>query len=159
MRFTKWAVGTFVMLAGLLCLATPRSATSQGNGTQHFEGAFSVTFFDDCSGEFVDIDVTYKSDVHVVATKSGTFHLDFHDVYSGRGVGETTGTEYLANQTDSFSLNLAKGANETEPLHFSMISKGGADNLEFAAIFHITIDANGVVTSFVDNANVVCRGK
>ena len=157
---SKWAISIAFLLAGFLLMAAPRTAQAQGNPVQHSSGSFSVTFFDDATGEFVDINVTYKTDFHVVADGNGGFHVDVHDVYSGRGVGETSGTVYIANQTDNFSENLTAGAlNETEPLHFSMISKGGADNLEVSELLHITIDANGNVTSFVDNVSVKTTGK
>src|SRR5205823_11943998 len=113
-----------LVVACVLCLVSARQSPAQGNGTQHSSGAFSVVFFNDCTGELVDIDVTYKSDFHVVVDKAGGFHLDVHDVYSGRGVGETSGTVYIANQTDTISENAKAGFEVTEPLHFSMVSKG-----------------------------------
>ena len=148
------------LLAGIFCLAAPHAAHAQGNPVQHSSGEFFPVIFDSATGENVDIDVTYKSDFHVVVDSGGNFHVDIHDVYSGRGVGESTGTQYIANQTDNFSLTFTKGgAVETAPVHFSMISKGGLDNLEVYGIFHITVNANGVVTSFVDNFTVTSRGK
>src|SRR5437879_5419908 len=104
MTFVRKFSNVVLILAGVLCMSPARPSLPQGNGTQHSSGAFSVTFVNDCTGELVDIDVTYKSDIHVVADKAGGFHVDVHDVYSGRGVGQTSGTNYNANQTDSFSL-------------------------------------------------------
>ncbi|MCW3097225.1 MAG: hypothetical protein JWL77_2843 [Chthonomonadaceae bacterium] len=149
-----------LLLAGILCMAAPHAARAQGNPDQHSSGAFSTVIFDDATGEAVDIDVTVKSGFHVVVDNGGNFHLDAHDVFSGRGVGEITGTQYIANQVDTFSMTLTKGGGtETAPIHFSMISKGGADNLEVYGILHITVNANGTVTSSVNNFTVVSRGK
>jgi hypothetical protein len=147
-------------IAAALVLTISGPVSAQGNGTQHSSGAFSVTIPNDCTGELVDIDVTYMSTAHFVAEKN-SYQVDMLDVYIGRGVGETTGTMYIANQTDSVHMSfhgVINGQAVTSLLQFEMVSADGSPNLEFQAVLHDTVDANGVITSFVDNFSLSCKG-
>jgi hypothetical protein len=152
---TKTALA--LLAAGTMAVIGVQTAQAQGNGTSHSSFSFSVTAFDGCTGELVDINVTDKADFHVLSDNAGGFHLDIHDVYSGLGVGETTGTVYIANQTDTLSINAKVGQEQTAPLHFEMVSKGGSPNLEVHGILHVTVNANGVTTAFVDISSVSCK--
>jgi hypothetical protein len=146
------------MLVVSIASAPSRSAT-QSNPVQHFEDGFAASMFNDATGEIVDLQVSVKSTLHIVESSGGQAHLMVKDVFSGRGKGQSSGTAYIGNQSDSFSVVVGKGFAETSNLHFSLISKGGAANLEVRALFHVTMDANGVITAFVDNYTVKPTGK
>jgi len=156
-KILKSLARPFATAATLTALLFCPAKAPADNGTQHFSGSFSVTFFDDCTGENVDIDVTVLSAMHIVNDGAGGLHMSYHDVFSGRGVGETTGTLYNANQSDSGSLNVKIGGEETDTLHFSMISKGGSENFEVSMLFHITVLADGTITAFVNNLSATCH--
>jgi hypothetical protein len=156
MKYLGLALG---LAAGAL-VATYRTADTHaapGNGTQHLVGDFTAVVDDDCTGELVDVDVGFKSNVHITVNNGGGFHVNAEDVYQARGIGESSGIEYLANQTDSTTVNLKVGQAATLVVHFSMISKGGTPNLEVHALQHLTINANGQVTALIDKLTVTCQ--
>lgn len=157
MKALRRLVGGLIIVASGVLILCAIKARAAGNGTQHFEGVISATFADACTGENVDAVATVDTDIHAVADGGGGFHVDIHDVFSGRGAGETTGTKYIANQTDSFVLNAKVGLENTAELHFALISQGGSDNLEVHMLLHITVNANGVVTVAFDNVSASCR--
>jgi hypothetical protein len=47
---------------------------------------------------------------------------------------------------------------QTLPFTFSEIGEGSAPNFEQLALEHITVNANGTVTAFIDNFTSSCRG-
>jgi len=80
------------------------------------------------------------------------------------GVGLVTGKRYqlvgagprivqeLGNDDRPFPII------NTQSNSLSLISHGNGDNLQIHMTFHTTINANGEVTSFVDNFTIECRG-
>jgi len=145
-----------VVVLGALLAFRAVSAQAQ-NGTFHFSGAFFTVIYDTCTGEYVDINVEFKSDFHLSFDSAGGILLDAHDVYSGRGVGEVSGTVYNVDQTDSFNLTAKVGEQVSEGLHFSMISRGGTPNLESRFLIHITFNPDGTITAFTDDFEVTCQ--
>ncbi len=135
---------------------TQAQATT-GNGTQHLGGEFTDVLADDCTGEWVDFDVLFKTDVHVTTDSAGGLHANLHDVFLASGIGESSGLEYVATQADSTTVSIKVGQVTTTVFRFSLISKGAESNLEVRALRHVTINAKGEVTASIDNLSIICR--
>lgn len=105
---------------------------------------------------------------------SGTLHLQDHITINNNranikihaqpqgagGVGLTTGDTYNATGVtqEQDSLPLVGGAAEfTFINNFKIIGQGPDNNLLVHQTVHVTINANGVVTTVVDNLSVECR--
>jgi hypothetical protein len=83
-------------------------------------------------------------------------HLDFQGF---KGTGVTTGSEYVSQQTTNFTFNFPAstlGSEQTITVMFNLIGQGQAPNEVLKGTFHVTVDASGNVTSFVDDFRVKC---
>jgi hypothetical protein len=110
-----------------------------------------------CNGETVTI-TGNGHEVDRVTVNGNTFHIGTHfDAGGVKGVGQTTGAKYSTNDVFNLDLNLAAGANETVGEDFHLIGQGQVPNFVLHTLFHITINANGDVTSSFDNVSAECR--
>jgi hypothetical protein len=115
----------------------------------------SFSLFDPCTNENVDFS---GSAMAVLETTQD--HTIFHSVdIDVTGIGETSGTSYH----EIFSVLIAEQGTdetgpyaETDPVHFAVITPGGGNDLVSAAIFHITITANGDVSVFLNRFTATC---
>jgi len=76
------------------------------------------------------------------------------------GVGQTTGDTYHATGVtqDNFKGSFNNGQfNETFINNFRIIGQGPDNNFTVHENFHLTINANGDLTSFHDNFSVDCK--
>ena len=104
----------------------------------------------------------------------GTLHLQDHITINGNranlkihaqpqgatGVGLTTGDTYHATGVtqEQDSIPLIGGAFEfTFINNFRLIGEGPDNNLQVHQTVHVTIAANGVVTTVVDNTTIDCN--
>ena len=105
---------------------------------------------------------------------SGTLHIQQHITINDNrvslkthfqpqgatGVGLVTGDSYQATGVtqEHDSLPIINGAaNFTFVNNFKIIGEGSDNNLLIHQTVHVTVDANGVVTTVVDNLSVECR--
>jgi hypothetical protein len=107
---------------------------------------------------------------------SGKMHLLAHattDARSGRhvtlqintegvkGVGATSGSEYVSSATNNESINdsnTAGGQSEyTVTTKFLLVGKGKLPDLFTKVTMHVTVNANGEVTAEVTNVVAECR--
>jgi hypothetical protein len=115
----------------------------------------SFSLFDPCTNENVD----FSGSAMAVLTTQGD-HTVFHSVdIDVTGTGETTGASYR----EHFSVLIAEQGTdetgpyaETNPVHFSVITPGGGNDLEVDATFHITITATGDVSVFLNRSTAAC---
>ena len=88
----------------------------------------------------------------VVAPRNVPTNISAVVVEKGMGVGLTTGAKYEWNDAinDSFHFDTRDGAPYTETFtrSFRLIGQGGVPDRRFNVRFHVTVNANGVVTSF-----------
>jgi hypothetical protein len=114
----------------------------------------------DCGTEDVLVTGSFHQVLTITVDNAGGFHVNDHLDFTGlQGVGVVTGTQYVAHQTQMINFNVSKdliGAEVTQPLVFTLIGSGSAPDEVFVAIQHFTINANGELTSFVDNFRVKC---
>lgn len=119
--------------------------------------ALSGAVFNPCNGETVTFTGVLHAVARVTFDGSGGFHLDANDNIHVTGTG-SLGNEYEGNEEDQDQLNGRVGIEQTMATTFSEISKGSAPNFEVHALIHITVNAKGTTTVFIDNFTSSCRG-
>ena len=90
---------------------------------------------------------------------AGGIHVGQHfDTQGIKGVGAVTGATYTGNEALNDEFNAKYGLEETFEHHFSMITHGPLPNFVLHEVEHVTINANGEVTVFLNNFSAECRG-
>jgi hypothetical protein len=111
-----------------------------------------------CNGEIVTLSGTKHALLHITMDSHGGFRGDldanFQDV---KGVGDQ-GNTYMAPFHEYLNLNDQVGNATPVTLTFNMISKGSAPNFILHEDDHITVNADGTVTSFHDKFRTECQG-
>ena len=106
--------------------------------------------------------VTLSGNLHIVLryteSAGGGIHAGSHFQPQGiSGVGETTGDTYHATGVTQDEFNATVGVEETFINNFRIIGQGPGNNFLVQEVFHITFNANGSITAFVDKFTVDCR--
>ena len=126
----------------------------------------SLIFFVPCVGsggpQLVELSGELHDLFHVTISNSGRLTLKVHDQPQGvSGVGLTTGTKYHATGVtqEMTHQNLVTGFpfNDTFVNNFRLIGQGPWNNFMVHENLHVTINADGTLTSFHDNFSVDCR--
>lgn len=146
-----------LILAAITALPTYAQATTfTDRVTEPFE-----TFVIACNGEEVLLTGELLLISHTTIDAKGGFHSKFtlvpRDV---RGVG-SEGTLYKAvgGQRSHFNADADEAPlDETFTTMFNLVSQGGSENLQSKGTFHITINAKGEITAFVDSFSDRCVG-
>jgi hypothetical protein len=96
---------------------------------------------------------------HVTISNSGNFSLKEHFQPQGvSGTGETTGTKYQATGvTQDMTYFGRVGVVFTFINNFRIIGQGPGNNFLVHQVFHITVNANGTLTSVVDRFKADCK--
>jgi hypothetical protein len=111
-------------------------------------------------GEFVHV----EGSLHILAhttVNGNNFSTKFHFQPQGvSGAGQTTGDQYNAT---GVAQGQSKGSftngqyEETFVNNFNIIGQGANNNLQVHQNVHITINANGTVTSQVTHSSIDCN--
>jgi hypothetical protein len=123
--------------------------------TANVDIPISFAVINPCNGETVTFTGADHFVVRVTFDGSGRFHLASNDNIHVTGTG-SLGNEYEGNQEDQNQLNGRFGIEQTLATTFSAISTGSAPNYETHALIHITVNANGTTTVFIDNFTSSC---
>jgi hypothetical protein len=117
-----------------------------------------------CTGEELTGIVRIHQVVSSTTDATGRVHTQFHsNVLGGRVTGSSTGTVYrlvAAGHETDFSLLF----DEPPPIHYTqtltakLVSTGPLQNAVLHLVRHLTINANGTVTSEFDKTTLECRG-
>lgn len=125
---------------------------------------FNVTLFvfvpcaNGGSGELISVSGPLHDLFHVTFNSAGNGVLKFHDQPQGiSGTGFVTGDKYQATGVTQETVNFNTGFELTFINNFRMIGQGPGNNFAVHDNFHITVNANGDVTSFHDNFSVDCK--
>lgn len=125
---------------------------------------FALVAFVPCAnggaGELVLVEGTLHIQQHITIN-GNTASLKIHFQPQGAtGTGLTTGDSYQATGVtqEHDTVPLTNGAfNFTFINNFKIIGTGPDNNLLVHQTVHVTIDANGFVTTIVDNTSIECR--
>lgn len=154
-----------LMLVALLLTFVPGALFAQATTatTNEFIPFAQLTFVDCANGgagEFVLIEGTLHILTHVTINGNRAVIKEQFQPQGTTGVGLTTGDTYRAVGGTKFhdTIPLTNGAQTfTVVNNFRMIGPGPDNNLQIHQNVHITINANGEVTSEVENDSVECN--
>ena len=157
----KLAKSAFSLAAFALLIGSPtRFAFAQASATtENIQIPVVIEVFVPCanrgSGEVVSLAGTLHEVFHITFDAGGGIHLKIHDQAQGiSGFGQTTGIKYQATGVTQQQLS-------TNPFtfinNFRIIGQGPGNNFLIHQVFHVTVNANGEVTAFVDRASADCR--
>ena len=126
--------------------------------------ALNLSVFIPCANGGAGEDVVLTGDLHVLTTfvinnniVKGTYHYQPMGI---SGVGSITGDKYQATGETRVDL---KGSffngqyQESYTNNFRIIGQGADNNYIIQEVYHITINANGAVTTLVDNFTADCK--
>lgn len=109
------------------------------------------------TGEYVLLSGNLHDLFSLTLDSKGGFHLTYLDNPQGiTGVGWTTGAKYQGTGQTGGTLNGSVGYEETYVNNFRMIGQGPGNNFMVHDTYHITFNANGTLTVYVDNYSAVC---
>jgi hypothetical protein len=155
---------TRVFASLLLALTLVLSLTSTAFAATVTNETFPLSgfLFNPCTGELLQFTGQGHDTFRVTFDSAGGEHIGGHfNVQGIKAVGLSTGINYVGTEADNnqFNFGFTKGAaEETQVSNFTAISQGSAPNFVVHFLFHITVNANGDITSFVDNFSAECRG-
>ena len=123
---------------------------------ERFPFAFTVAA---CNGELVDISGTSQHVVTQTTTPSGNEHVTDHITTRGTGIGQTTGARYLLREVATRTQTIAGPLPETFTFEDTggLIGQGGAADLRFKLLFHVTVNANGETTVEIGRFELLCK--
>jgi hypothetical protein len=104
----------------------------------------SFSFFNPCTNE--DVAIVSGTALSVIDTTQDNHGLEGHSVdIALKGVGQTTGAQYISVSTNTITENASdNGATaETVVTYSRLVTPGAGNDLLFAILFHETFDANG----------------
>jgi hypothetical protein len=146
-----------------LTLAGPAFAQALAITTNQFV-PFAQAAFVPCAnggaGEVVLIQGTLHIQDHITINNNRVSLKVHFQPQGAEGIGTVSGDKYQSTGVtqEQDSLPLTNGAAEfTFINNFKIIGQGPNNNLLVHQTVHITIDANGFVTSNVDNTTIECR--
>jgi hypothetical protein len=117
--------------------------------------------FSSCNGENVALEVTTTIVMHISVSNSGRVNFKIAITEHATGVGQTTGARYVGNSTQEVNEHFdgSDGApyNFTFPNHLNLNGQGRVENLRVKEFFHITVNANGDITSFKEEMSAECH--
>jgi hypothetical protein len=146
------------LLALAVVLAKPAQAQAQ-TFTDTDETPFTF-FLGGCTGETAVVEGTMVTVAHTTIDANGGFHDKFQFRLQGQGEGQLSGDKYVFNWVGNLNRNFAPGAlpTVTQPETFQIIHQGETttDDLQGKVVFHITVNAQGEVTTEVQNVEFVC---
>ncbi|MDP3741593.1 MAG: hypothetical protein Q8R08_04720 [bacterium] len=111
------------------------------------------------AGEFVVLTGQLHSLFHVTITPGFGFKVESHANPQGvSGVGQSTGAKYQGTGVTRSGFG-ASGLpfHATYINNFRLIGQGKAPNLTIHENFHVTVNANGQITAYIDNFTFECK--
>jgi len=142
--------------------AAPRAplASATTTVTNDFVPLFGATFVP-CANGGAGETVFYQGTLHEVTrsteSASGNFSITFHSNPQGvKGTGEITGDTYQGTGSATATFTMGPGQTVAIASSFQLIGPGTDNNFRLHSTFHITVNANGELTSMVDNFSAEC---
>ena len=161
--FNRKAISLVLALTLASSLVAAVSAQAIAITTNDFVPFAQVTFVpcaNGGAGELVLISGTLHIQQHITINDNRVSLKIHFQPQGASGVGLTTGDTYRATgeTQEHDSLPLTGGAAEfTFVNNFKIIGQGPDNNLLVHQTVHVTVNANGDVTTIVDNASVECQ--
>jgi hypothetical protein len=135
-----------------------------GNFISNEKVLFDLVFNIPCANGGAGENVQLGGYLHIlskITINGNSVHVKDHFQPQGIwGIGEITGDKYQGTGVtqDEFKGSLVNGQfEETDVNNFRLIGHGNGNNFLFHAVLHITVKANGEITSYVDHATFECK--
>ena len=147
----------FIAFAVLGATAYAQSTTVTTTETVPFTSSLTNT----CNGDLVTFQGNMQITNHVTTDANGGFHLKTHANYQNvTGTGSPSGLNYRVGTVSNETTNDPDGpqAEMTVIQTVKLITQGSAQNNFIRFVYHITINANNVVTSNISETSIECRG-
>jgi hypothetical protein len=144
-----------ILVAATVALALPVSAQAAASVER-------VPFDTDvlaCNGDVIHLSGTLLVVFTETATPSGGFIFSAHFQPQGvKGVDLVTGTKFIATglTREITVLSPPGGFTDTFVNRFHIQATRGEESFIISELFHITANANGEITAFVDNFRATC---
>jgi len=116
--------------------------------------------FNPCAGEGILFNGATHVETHTVIDANGGFHAQFSaNDHNFSGVGQSSGIKYhrVGATVEHFSASGFLPFNDTFTNTFNFIGQGPGNNFIVQQVFHITVNANGVVTVLRNKLTIECR--
>jgi len=158
MHVTRNVICFLVSILTALTLLAPASARAEALTYSNSE-SFPLTFYlyDGCSNEWVYVSGTLHANYHVTIN-SNSYHVEVEYNPQGvTGLGLNSGRTYHGTGVTRYSFDSGPGLTISYVDNFRFITAGPNNNYMVHDNFHLTINANGTVTSVVDNFSWGCR--
>jgi hypothetical protein len=158
-------IRTFATLLAITAIALAGAAGARAQATTVTTNEqVPITLFafvpcaNDGAGELVELTGTLHLLSHVTIDAQGGLHVKQHAQPQGvSGIGLTTGDRYQGTGVTQSQFNATAAVEETFINNFRIIGQGPDNNFLVHSTFHVTVNANGEVTTVVDNFSIECR--
>jgi hypothetical protein len=159
-------VVALALAASLLTLAVVLAKPAQAQAqTDHFNERVPIAFVvpNPCTGELITVEGTQHFVFNSTVTENGMFHFQGHSNIQLQGVSES-GAKYVLHQTQNSHSNFdvfsdsADNFTSTTTLQFiRQGSETAEDDFQQKVLVHVTINANGDLTSEVSTLEIECK--
>jgi hypothetical protein len=155
---TLRSVGLVLILVALTALPAMANGTTV---TTNEKIPIDLFVWVPCAGEWIHLSGNLHVVHHVTWDANGGYHYAAHfQPQSLSGYGMLSGLKYQGTGVTRYNTNLRPDGYPYEHTYvnnFRMIGQGPGNNYLVHETFHITINANGEVTAYVDNFSVDCK--
>jgi hypothetical protein len=160
-------VSALAVAAGLLTLAVVLEKPAQAQAetitsTDRDTVSGTIGTEGSCTDEPVFIEGTLHTVGHTTIDATGGFHTKFQFNYKAQGEGLSSGDKYVYHDVfndHAYEAWFTNTFNETFTETIKLIRQGSAtptDDLNFKVLFHVTVNAQGEVTSDVFKMESEC---
>jgi len=156
MKRATWLTLALALLLAFSLAPIAHAQTDQGRIE------YDEYVFVECANGGAGEEVHLTGYLHVTFSQTfdnaGGVHVKMHANPQGiSGIGQTTGDTYRGTGVSKTQFNLKVGEQSTIVDNFNIIGQGPGNNLLVHSTFHITVNANGNLTAWVDNSHSECR--
>jgi hypothetical protein len=157
----------FMLVAGLLTLSATVTVRAQAT-TEHFDASYTIVDtqvgYSCIGGDGEDLLVNGPIHIHGTVTydANGIGHWSYHENLQGvAAIGLQTGTQYrfvdTRNNNVSDHRTTTLGKELTSTINTRIVRQGSGIALRDHATFHVTYNANGDETAYVDHIVFACQ--
>ncbi len=147
----------FIVLSLTLMSVSAMAQATSSTTTERFPISGTITA---CNGEAVNYEGTVQLVQHFTVSSSGQVNIKEGISINVHGVGQVTGAKYVGNQTSEFAEHFDSTDfapfNLTNTFHFKLNGQGRVPNTSAKGVFHVTVNANGDITSFKSEFTFDC---
>jgi hypothetical protein len=152
-RLLGWLIGLAVSAA----LLAPTAALATETETIHFSDTFVVSRPNPCTGASATVTLTFKGVLHLTTLDNGTVHVMMMDVGTLTLVpDDPQQPTYSGHFTETGTEN-HNSKSFTTSFHRNVVLRGSDGSmLKEHVLVHLTVNANGTVTSSIEIEELTC---